>query len=63
MGIIEVVVDETGRVTSATMRGPMNVVYDRQVLTAASQWRYKPATLDGMPVKYRKFVQIALSPK
>jgi tetratricopeptide (TPR) repeat protein len=63
MGIIEVVIDETGRVTSATMRGPMSVAYDRQVLTAASQWKYRPATLDGMPVKYRKFVQIALSPK
>jgi hypothetical protein len=63
MGIIEVVVDETGRVTSATMRGPMNVVYDRQVLTAASQWKYRPAMLDGTPVRYRKFVQIALSPK
>jgi hypothetical protein len=62
-GIIEVVIDETGRVTTATMRGPMSVVYDRQVLAAASQWRYKPATLDGMPVKYRKFVQIALSTK
>ena len=41
----------------------MNTVYDRQVLTAASGWRYKPATLDGTPVKYRKFIQIALSPK
>jgi TonB family protein len=63
MGIVEVVVDETGRVTSAAMRGPMSAVYDRQVLTAASAWRYKPATLDGVPVKYRKFIQIALAPK
>jgi tetratricopeptide (TPR) repeat protein len=63
MGIVEVVVDETGRVTSAAMRGPMNAVYDRQVLTAASAWRYRPATLDGAPVKYRKFIQIALAPK
>jgi len=63
MGIVEVVVDETGRVISANMRGPMNPAYDRQVLTAASQWRYKPALLDGAPVKYRKFIQIALAPK
>ena len=63
MGIIEVVVDESGRVATANMRGPMNSVYDRQVLTAASGWRYKPALLDGTPVKYRKFIQIALSPK
>jgi tetratricopeptide (TPR) repeat protein len=63
VGIIEVVVDESGRVLTATMRGQMNATYDRQVLTAASQWRYRPALLDGAPVKYRKFIQIALSPK
>jgi tetratricopeptide (TPR) repeat protein len=62
-GIIEVVVDELGRVATATIRSPMNTVYDRQVLSAASAWRYKPALLDGAPVKYRKFIQIALAPK
>jgi protein TonB len=63
LGIVEVVVDENGGVMSATIRGPMNVVYDRQVLAAAATWRYKPALLDGKPVKYRKFIQIALTPK
>jgi TonB family protein len=63
LGVIEVVIDERGNVITATIRGPMNLVYDRQVLQAASQWRYKPATLNGMPVRYRKFIQIALTPK
>jgi hypothetical protein len=63
MGLLEVMIDESGMVTGATVRGSMNVVYDRQVLTAASQWRYRPAMLDGTPVKYRKFIQIALTPK
>jgi tetratricopeptide (TPR) repeat protein len=62
-GIVEVVVDESGGVISAAIRAPMSAVYDRQVLAAAATWRYKPALLDGTPVKYRKFIQIALSPK
>jgi hypothetical protein len=63
LGVIEVVVDERGNVITATIRGPMNIVYDRQVLQAASQWRYRPAMLNGTPVRYRKFIQIALTPK
>ena len=62
-GIVEVVVDENGGVISAAIRAPMNNVYDRQVLAAAATSRYKPALLDGTPVKYRKFIQIALTPK
>jgi protein TonB len=62
-GIVEVVVDESGGVISAAIRAPMSNVYDRQVLAAAATWRYKPALLDGKPVKYRKFIQIALTPK
>jgi tetratricopeptide (TPR) repeat protein len=62
-GIVEVVVDENGGVVSAAIRAPMNNVYDRQVLAAAAGWRYKPALLDGTPVRYRKFIQIALTPK
>ena len=63
LGIVEVVIDENGNVVSAAIRAQMNGTYDRQVLAAASSWRYKPALLDGRPVKYRKFIQIALTPK
>jgi hypothetical protein len=30
------------------------------VIAAAKAWRYKPATLNGMPVKFRKTVQITI---
>jgi outer membrane biosynthesis protein TonB len=32
------------------------------VLDAAKAWRYKPATIDGAPVKFRRVVQINLTP-
>jgi TonB family protein len=61
-GVIEVVIDEKGTVTEATMRMSVNPSYDRIALQAASQWRYKPAMLDGEPVKFRKMIQITLKP-
>jgi hypothetical protein len=63
MGVIEVVIDESGAVSTATIRGAMNPIYDKQVLSATRDWRYRPAMLNGTPVRYRKFIQIALSPK
>jgi protein TonB len=61
-GTLAVVVDQSGAVESASMLGALNPVYDRAILEAARQWRYKPATLDGVPVKYRRIVQINLVP-
>jgi TonB family protein len=59
-GIIEVVIDETGRVEQAEMRAPLHPSYDRLATNAAKEWRYKPATLKGQPVKYRKAIQISV---
>ena len=62
-GLLEVVVDETGAVASATMRMPVNAVYDTSALAATKTWRYKPATLNGVLVKFRKMIQISLEPR
>jgi outer membrane biosynthesis protein TonB len=40
------------------MRAPVHPVYDAQVLAAAVEWRYEPARLGGVPVKFRKRIQI-----
>jgi tetratricopeptide (TPR) repeat protein len=63
LGLIEVVIDEAGAVSTATIRGSITTSYDKQILLAAQEWRYKPAMLNGTPVKYRKLIQIALTPK
>jgi len=59
-GVLELVIDERGAVESAVMRVSMNPRYDRLVLEAARSWRYSPATHGGVPVKYRKSMQIAV---
>ena len=57
-GRLDLVIDEIGAVESAIMSGSVSPAYDLMVLTATKTWRYKPATLNGMPVKFRKTVQI-----
>jgi hypothetical protein len=61
-GVIEIVINEAGAVESALMRTPMEEAYDRRVIEAAVAWRYVPAMLDGVAVKYRKMVQIVVRP-
>jgi len=57
-GVLEVVIDEKGRVTNATVRESVHPIYDTILLNAARDWKYQPATFDGQPVKYRKLIQI-----
>ncbi len=59
-GKIEVVIDESGAVESAVMTGSVTIAYDRLALAAAKTWKFKPANLDGTPVKFRKVVQITI---
>jgi TonB family protein len=61
-GMIEVVIDATGTVESAMMRVSLQPNYDRLVLSAAKKWRYEPASVDGVPVKFMKRVQISVTP-
>jgi tetratricopeptide (TPR) repeat protein len=60
-GVLEVVIDTMGAVESATMLEGVEALYNRLLLTAAKNWRYRPARLDGVPVKYRKRIQITLN--
>jgi hypothetical protein len=62
-GVIEIVIDEVGRVERVTMRQSISPVYDATLLTAAAGWRYKPALRDGKPVKYRKLIQVNIEPR
>jgi TonB family protein len=57
-GSIDVLIDETGVVEMATMSASVNPLYDRLALAAARKWQFKAASLNGVPVKFRKTVQI-----
>jgi TonB family protein len=59
-GRLEVVIDELGTVESAVMTGSVTPAYDQMVIAATRNWRYRPATQNGVPVKFRKTVQITI---
>ncbi|HKW01665.1 MAG TPA: energy transducer TonB [Vicinamibacterales bacterium] len=61
-GTLEVVVDETGQVSSAAIRRATTPGYDAALLEAAKTWRYRPATRHGVPVRYRTFIDVFLKP-
>jgi len=60
-GVIEIVIDELGRVSFAAIRASVHVMFDAELLSAAREWKYQPATLNGRPVKYRKMIAINVS--
>ena len=53
-GVLDIVIDETGRVVDATIRRSVNVGFDNVVLRSARRWKYRPAMKDGVPVRYLK---------
>ena len=58
VGLFEIVINERGRVESAVVRRSISKQYDALVLNDSRKWRYRPATLDGKPVKFRKVIEI-----
>jgi TonB family protein len=59
-GLLEVIIDEQGRVVNVALRLPIHPMFDAQLLGAAKDWRYKPAMVDGAPVKFRKMIQVSV---
>jgi TonB family protein len=62
-GMLEIVIDEQGRVGSITIRVSVHPLYDPLLMAAARDWRYTPATVNGVPVKFRKLIQIVMNRK
>ncbi len=60
-GLLDLVIDEKGRLVSIVLRTGIHPTYDKMIVNAARDWKYKPATLDGMPVQFRKIVQVSVS--
>jgi hypothetical protein len=59
-GLVEVVIDEQGRVVGITMRGSIHPSYDAMILGAARDWKYQPAQFNGQPVKFRRLISVAV---
>ena len=60
-GLLEVLIDEQGRVSGLTIRLSIHPMYDSQLIAAAKDWRYKPAMAGGVAVKFRKVIQVTVA--
>jgi Gram-negative bacterial TonB protein C-terminal len=53
-GILDVIIDETGRVVDATIRQSLNNSFDTLIVRTSRNWKYRPAMKDGVAVRYLK---------
>jgi hypothetical protein len=60
-GEMEILIDETGKVTEAKFTKPIHPVYDSLVIAATRSWKYEPARADGVPVKFRINLKVTIS--
>jgi hypothetical protein len=60
-GILDITIDEQGRVINAVLRVSVHPIYDSLLLASTRDWRYQPAMLNGKPVKFRKIIQITVA--
>lgn len=51
--IVYMVIDETGRVDSAEVRQSTDPGFEAEALKAVRQWKFKPGTKNGRPVRAR----------
>jgi tetratricopeptide (TPR) repeat protein len=61
-GAIEVTINQDGIVEFAVMRQTVSTAYDNLAIAAAKTWRYKPAMVNGAPVKFKKVIQVTVKP-
>jgi TonB family protein len=59
-GVLEVMISAQGTVESAIIRESIAPLYDDMLVSEAKNWRYKPATKDNLPVKFKKMIQFTM---
>jgi TonB family protein len=62
-GALDIVVGQSGDVKAVTLVKSVHPLYDALLLSAAKQWRYKPATRAGNPVEFVKRIAVNVTGK
>jgi len=57
-GTLDIVIDEQGSVADVVVRQSVNTAYDTLITAAARTWKYRPATKDGVPVRFVKTIVV-----
>ena len=59
-GLVAITIDENGDVEQVNVIRSLHPEYDRLLTAAARNWAYVPASHDGVKVKFRKLLRLAL---
>jgi tetratricopeptide (TPR) repeat protein len=62
-GVLELLIDDQGRVETASLRERISPNYDDRLLRAAREWKFVPAKRGNQPVRYIRLVEIVLQPQ
>lgn len=61
-GVIEVQINDAGKVTDVRILQSIHTLYDAMLLKAAREWTYEPPRIGGKPTASRKRVEVVLRP-
>ena len=59
-GVVEAIVSARGDVERVKLLSPPESVHQAMILSAIKTWRFRPAELHGLPVRYRQLIQVAI---
>jgi hypothetical protein len=60
VGTLDLVIDESGNVEQVKLSSPANRYQERMLVSHVKSWKFKPATRDGLRVKYRTRVRVTI---
>ena len=60
VGTLEMLISREGEVETVKLHTPLNRYHERMIVSAAKAWRYRPASKDGRPVRFRLITTINL---
>ena len=60
VGVVEAIVSATGEVEKVKLLSPPESIHQSMILSAIKTWRFRPATKDGQPVRYRQLIPVAI---
>jgi hypothetical protein len=60
VGTLEMIIGRDGTVENVRLHTPLNRHHERMIVSPAKAWRYRPATRNGRPVRYRILVKVNL---
>jgi hypothetical protein len=61
LSAIDLVISDKGEVESVKLSSPVRDYREAMMLSAVKAWRFKPATVEGLPVRYKLRIHISVT--